>query len=179
MGLTTPRIAPLPEDEWTDEVRELLPKGVRPLNIFTTLVRHPKLFKRWMVFGGHILSKSTLTARDRELLILRIGALCRSEYEFHQHTRIGRDAGISDEEIQRLQQARGDAGGWNERDALLIRATDELHAQQMITDPTWAALRANWNEKQLIDLLFTVGQYMMVSMVLNTLGVQIEKAAKP
>jgi 4-carboxymuconolactone decarboxylase len=179
MGLTTPRIAPLPEAEWNEEVRELLPKGVRPLNIFTTLVRHPKLFKRWMVFGGHILSKSTLTPRDREILILRIGALCQSTYEFHQHTRIGRDAGLVDEEIARLQQARGDASGWNEREAILIRATDELHAQQMITDPTWQALRAHWNEKQLIDLLFTVGQYMMVSMVLNTLGVQIETKETP
>jgi 4-carboxymuconolactone decarboxylase len=179
MGLTTPRIAPLPEAEWSEEVRELLPKGVRPLNIFTTLVRHPKLFKRWMVFGGHILSKSTLTPRDREILILRIGHLCQSVYEFHQHTRIGRDAGLDDADLKRLTQARGDAGGWNEREAILIRATDELHAQQMITDPTWQALRAHWNEKQLIDILFTVGQYMMVSMVLNTLGVQIETKETP
>ena len=73
MELTTPRIAPLPEAEWDDETRELLPKGSALLNVFTTLVRHPKLFKRWSVFAGHVLSKSTLPARERELVILRTG----------------------------------------------------------------------------------------------------------
>jgi alkylhydroperoxidase family enzyme len=176
MRLKTPRIAPLPPSEWNDEVRELLPKGLRPLNIFTTVVRHPKLFKRWMVFGGHILSKSTLPPRERELLILRIGALCKSEYEFHQHTRIGLDAGLTQEDVERLLQpaAAWPAGAWSERDTVLLRATDELYSDQFISDETWQALLQSWNEKQLIDLLFTVGQYAMVSMVLNSLGVQIE-----
>jgi 4-carboxymuconolactone decarboxylase len=175
MRLTAPRIPPRPESEWNDEVRELLPKGSRPLNIFTTLVRHPKLLKRWQVFGGHILSKSSLPPRERELLILRTGHLCKSAYEFHQHTRIGLDAGLTASEIEQLTQP---SGNWSERDATLIRACDELHADQMISDETWQKLKASWDEKQLIDLLFTVGQYTLVSMVLNTLGIQIESSNK-
>ncbi|MET0384968.1 MAG: carboxymuconolactone decarboxylase family protein [Polyangiales bacterium] len=175
MRLTTPRIPPLPESSWSDEVRELLPKGLRPLNIFTTLVRHPALFKRWSLFGGYILSKSTLPARERELVILRTGHLCKSPYEFHQHTRIALDAGVTAEEITRLQQPDG---AWNERDAALVRATDELLSDHMITDATWQKLRESWDEKQLLDLLFTIGQYTLVSMVLNTLGVQIEAPAE-
>jgi 4-carboxymuconolactone decarboxylase len=176
MRLTSPRLLPLPESEWSDEARELLPRGARPLNIFTTLLRHPKLFKRWMVFGGHILSKSTLPARERELLILRTGWLCQSAYEFHQHAAIALNSGLSREEIERLGQPSGD---WNARDAALVQAADELHRDFMIGDVTWAVLRETWDEKQLLDILFTVGQYTLVSMVLNTLGVQIEDAEAP
>jgi len=178
MRLKEPRIRPLPEAEWTDEVRELLPKpngNSRPLNIFTTLVRHPKLFKRWQVFGTHVLAKSTLPARERELVILRTGWLCKSHYEFHQHTRIGLSAGLTREEIKKLT---GDASEWSGPDAVLVRAADELHADQMIGDATWNELRAHWNEQQLIDLVFAIGQYTLVSMALNTFGVQTEDGSE-
>lgn len=176
MRLTTPRIPPLPEAEWTPEVRELLPKGQRPLNIFTTLVRHPKLFKRWVVFGGHILSKSTLTPRDRELAILRTGHRCNSPYEFHQHTRIGLACGVASDEIERLQKPLADAG-WSEHDGIVLQATDELHDDCMISQATWDKLRGIYNEKQIMDLIFTVGQYTLVSMFLNSMGVQIEEGS--
>ena len=178
MRLKKPRIEPLPEAAWTDEVRELLPKSpdgkLRPLNIFTTLARHPKLFKRWQVFGNHVLAKSTLPQRERELVILRIGFLCKSDYEFHQHTRIGLAAGLTRDEIAKLTR---DASEWSGSDAVLIRAADELHADQMIGDETWRELKARWNEQQLMDLVFAIGQYTLVSMVLNTFGVQVEEAS--
>ena len=175
MRLSTPRIPPLPKEAWSDEVRALLPSDRSPLNIFTTLVRHPSLFKRWTVFGGYILSRSSLPARERELLILRTGYRCNSPYEFHQHTRIGLEAGLTQDEIKRLTQP---PAGWSAQDTVLLQAADELHDDQMITDETWAKLREVWNEKQLIDILFTVGQYTLVSMVLNTLGVQTEDGSK-
>jgi 4-carboxymuconolactone decarboxylase len=174
MRLTKPRIPPLPEAEWTDEARELLPPQGGRLNLFTTLVRHPKLFKRWTVFGAHVLSKSTLPARERELLILRTGYRCNAAYEFHQHTRLGLAAGLTHDEIQRL---RGPIEGFTARDAALLRAADELHDDQMISDETWRALCESWDEKQRIDLIFTVGQYTLASMVLNSLGVQIEASS--
>jgi len=176
MPLTSARISPLPEAEWSDEVRELLPKGRSPLNIFTTLVRHPQLFKRWSVFGGHILSKSTLTPRDRELLILRTGYRCNSPYEFHQHTRIGLDCGVTMEEIKQLQQP---VSGWTAHDTLLLTAADELHDDFMLSDETWQKLRDTFDDKQIFDLIFTVGQYTLVSMFLNSIGVQIERAEEP
>ena len=90
--LTQPRIAPVAKDAWTGAQREILgpleAQG-RAWNVFTTMANHPALAKDWLQFGGHILSRSTLPARDREILILRIGWLCRSEYEWAQHTRIG------------------------------------------------------------------------------------------
>jgi alkylhydroperoxidase family enzyme len=177
MRLTKPRIAPLPEHEWSDEQRELLTRGspARVLNIFKTLVRHPDLYKRWTPFGNHILFKSSLPARDREIAILRIGHLCRSGYEFHQHTRVGKAAGLSDADIERTKIG-ATAEGWTQAERALLQATDELHRDSFIADATWEALTQHYNEKQVIDLVFTVGQYTMVSMALNTFGVQIEDA---
>jgi alkylhydroperoxidase family enzyme len=178
MRLEVPRIPPLAESEWTAEVKAVLPRSpggaVRSLNIFTTLARHPALLERWLVFANHVLAHSTLPARERELVILRTGWLCRSAYEFHQHTRLGKACGLSSEEIEKI---KGDADAWTGRDAALVRAADELHADQMIGDATWEALRADWSEQQLLDLLFAIGQYTLVSMVLNSLGVQIEGQA--
>ena len=172
-----PRVSPLPESEWTDEIREILPgnPGGKPLNIFTTLARYPKLLKRWSVFGSHILAKNTLPARERELLILRTGWLCQSAYEFHQHTRVGLASGLTPDEIKLLTE---DASEWRGFDAVLVRAADELHTKYKLSDSTWDALSERLSEQQLFDLLFTVGQYTLVSMVLNTLGVQIEDGSE-
>jgi alkylhydroperoxidase family enzyme len=164
-----PRLAPKPSNEWDDETRALV--GENPLNIFATLAHHPKLMKRWMVFGGHVLAKSTLPARDRELLILRTGWNCRSPYEWGQHVAIGRATGITDDEVARIA-AGPDALGWDSFDATLLRAADELHADQEISDATWAALAGRYDEQQLLDLVFAVGQYHLVSMVLNTARVE-------
>lgn len=143
-------------------------------NIFRTLAHHPKLLERWMVFGTHILNKSSLPPRERELVILRIGWLCRSEYEWGQHVLIGRLAGLTDEEILRIKAGPEEAG-WSDLDSALLRAVDELHAEAFISDPTWQALAAQLTNQQLLDLIFTVGQYNMVAMALNTLGVQLDE----
>ena len=130
--------------------------------------------KRWQVFGNHVLNKSTLPPRDRELLILRIGWLCRSEYEFGQHVVIGKREGLSDEEIERVTHGP-DEEGWDPFDATLLRAADELHRDAFLSDATWKELAARYDTMQLMDVIFTVGQYNLVSMALNTLGVQIEE----
>jgi alkylhydroperoxidase family enzyme len=179
MRLKEPRIPPLPESAWTDEIRALLPPAMgagRPLNIFTTLVRHPTLFKNWMAFAGYVLLGSSLPPRERELVLLRVGWVCRSEYEFGQHRLIARACGVSDDEIRRVTHGPADPG-WSDRDRTLLQAVDELHADQMIEDATWTALCGAWSDKQILDLLFAVGQYTLVSMVLNTLGVQLEDGA--
>jgi len=175
MRLSRPRLAPLPPSEWNDEQRELLTRGNPPrvLNVFATLVRHQDLYRRWMPFANHVLFKSALPEREREMAILRVGWLCRSGYEFHQHTRIGKAAGLSDEEIERLKSTPG-AAGWSEAEAALLQAVDELHADQFIGDETWQRLGRHYDTRQIIDLVFAVGQYMMVSMALNSFGVQIE-----
>jgi alkylhydroperoxidase family enzyme len=165
-----PRLAPLPVEEWNDETRAILGPAP-PINIFGTLAHHPKLMKRWMVFGNHVLAKSTLSARDRELLILRTGWNCRAAYEWGQHVAIARGIEITDEEIERIA-AGPDAPGWDPFEANLLRAADELHTVQDLSDTTYSALAARYDEQQLLDLVFTVGQYHLVSMALNAMRVE-------
>ena len=143
------------------------------LNVFATIARHPKLLKRWVVFANHVLNGSTLPARERELVILRTGYACRSGYEWAQHAAIGRQAGLTDEEMTRIIDGP-DAPGWSTADQLLLRATDELVNDHFVSEPTWSALAEQWNEQQLMDLVFAVGQYTLVSMALNSFGVQLE-----
>jgi 4-carboxymuconolactone decarboxylase len=174
--LSRPRLAPLEPSEWNDEQRELLTRGNPPrvLNVFATLARHQDLYRRWLPFANHVLFKSSLPPRERELAILRIGWLCRSGYEFHQHTRIGKASGLNDAEIERLKSDPG-AAGWSEAESALLQAVDELHGDQFISDATWQRLSKHYDTNQLIDLVFAVGQYTLVSMALNSFGVQIEK----
>ena len=164
-----PRLAPKPPDTWDDETRALA--GRNPINIFATLAHHPKLMKRWMVFGNHVLAKSTLSARDRELLILRTGWNCRAPYEWGQHVAIARTVGITDEEVASVA-AGPDAAGLDPFEALLLRAADELHGDSSLSDATYAALAERYDEQQMLDLVFTVGQYHLVSMALNSMRVQ-------
>ncbi len=176
MKLDAPRLKPIPQADWSDEVQKILRPNVEQgsvFNIFKTLAHHPDLLRRWLVFGNHVLFKSTLPPRERELVILRIGWLCEAEYEWAQHVKIGKDAGLTDVEIERIK-AGPNARGWNEQDTLLLQATDELRRDAFISDATWKGLIAHFDTKQLMDVVFAVGQYNLVSMALNTLGVQLD-----
>jgi 4-carboxymuconolactone decarboxylase len=181
MKLSTPRITPLTEAEWTDEQRKVLEpyyKEGRVYNVIATLARHWEASKKFGVWGNHIMGNtSTLPPRERELLILRIGWLCQAEYEWGQHVIFGKGAGLTDAEIARIKEGP-DAAGWDPFDATLLRAVDELHADALISDTTWAALSQRYNTQQLMDVVFTVGQYNLVSMALNTFGVQLDKGVK-
>ena len=177
MKLGKPRLEPIPPEDWTDEIKKTLQPNVDKgtvFNIFKTLAHHPDLFRRWLVFGNHVLFKSSLAARERELVILRIGWLCEAEYEWAQHVVIGKEAGLSQEEIDRIKGGPN-ARGWNEPDRLLLQATDELRRDAFVQDATWSGLSQHFDKKQLMDLVFAVGQYNLVSMALNTLGVQLDE----
>lgn len=177
--LSEPRIYPQKESEWDEDARRLI-EGFKKIskgpvtNIMATLANYSKLYNRWRVFGNHVLFKSSLPARDREILILRIGWLCQAEYEWGQHVIIGKRCGLSEEEIKKIIEGP-DAQGWDSFDATLLHAVEELYIDSFISDSTWQKLSEKYNTHQLIDLIFTVGQYNLVSMVLNTLGVQLEE----
>ena len=174
--LETPRLDPLPTDEWSDEVRVLLdPNGTgRPtINLYRTLARHPVFYRPRAVQSAYIRTGATLSERAREILILRIGWLCGAEYEWAQHVRAGRRAGLTDDEIRRIAVGVA-APDWDPFEANLLRATDELYRDDMVSDATWAALAERYTVQELIDLVITVGGYRMVSMALNSLGTQLE-----
>ncbi len=176
-----PRIEPVTKDAWTPAQRELLEpqeQRGRLWNVFTTLANHPALNRAWLPFATYILRDNSVPPRDREIAILRIGWLCRSEYEWGQHARIGRRSGITDDEIRRIAVGP-QAEGWSEHDRLLLTATDELHADARIADATWTALAQTYSMQQMMDLVFTVGQYNLVSMALRSFGVELDDGLEP
>ena len=167
-----PRIPPLPAEERSPSAQALLESVTvagTEANIFTTLVRAEGLTRKWLPLGGKLLN-GKIPARDRELLILRTGWNCRAEYEWAQHVLIGRAVGLSDDEIGRVPA--GPDEGWEQFDATLLRAADELHRDWTISDATWSALAERYDTQQLIELPMLVGHYHMVAMTLNALGVQ-------
>jgi alkylhydroperoxidase family enzyme len=175
--LSSPRIPPVPHEERTGQIRQLLDEAVAgaaaDANIFTTFVRAPGLFRRWLPFGGKLL-EGKLPARDRELLILRTGWNCGAEYEWAQHARLALSCDLSAAEIDLV--VRGpDAEGWDDFEASLLRAADELHSDWMISDATWAELAERYDTEQLIEVPMLVGHYHLVAMTLNTLGVQLDE----
>lgn len=176
MRLSKPRIPPIPEHEWNEEQQEIF-KNQRMrgnvLNIFRTLANHQKLAKRWLVFGNHVLAKSTLPVRDREIAILRVAWRCQSAYEWGQHVLIGQQAGLTPEEIERVKTG-AQTDGWTDHERLVMTAVDELKDDAFVSDETWAGLKRTYTDQQMMDLVFACGQYNMVAMALNSFGVQLD-----
>jgi alkylhydroperoxidase family enzyme len=175
------RIEPLAPGTIPDDVRAALQGWLRPDTTdvpapLDTLARHPDLARSFLTFNRHLLFESTLPARTRELLILRTAAICGSSFERVQHERIARREGIDDATIARTV-AGPDAAGWSTEDAALVRATDELLSGWTVGDATWTQLAASLDERQLMDLVFTVGSYALLAMALNTFGVVPDEPA--
>ena len=176
MRLSAPRIAPVELDRLDDDQRAALEPFLvqgRVLNIFRTMARLPRALTAFLAWGSYVLSRrNSLPARDRELAILRTGYLCGAGYEWTQHVPIGREAGLSEAEVERIKVGP-DAPDWSPLDRAILRASDELVADQFVTTATWADL-ADLGDTGRADLVFTVGQYTQVSMILNSFGVQLD-----
>jgi AhpD family alkylhydroperoxidase len=144
----------------------------RPLNIFGTLAHHPLLLRRYSAFGGALLFSEVLPARERELVILRVAARTGCGYESLHHARLGREAGLSPDEVQ--QSSQPGVASWAPADAVLLQMADELIDTDKVSDPTWAALAERWSEVQLLELVLLAGFYRMTAGFLNSVGVEAE-----
>ena len=174
--LTSPRVSPVSLEEYRRINQELFATEAREgrgdvLNLTRTWARNPALMKAQRPLQLHLNAHTTLGKREHELVVLRIGWLCQSEYEFAQHT--GR-AGLTPEEMRRII-AGPDAPGWTEFEAALLRAVDELYRDHIVSDASWAKLAERYSVEQLMDMVSLTGRYWTVSVMLNTLGVQLEE----
>jgi alkylhydroperoxidase family enzyme len=185
-----PRIHPLRPGDWPPEMRDALaalappdPRhplpGRRPdrpkgLNVLGTMAHHPALTRAFHVFNGHVQFATTLSVRQRELLVLRVAAVRRASYEWAQHVVLGGDAGLDDDEIERIAEGP-QAEGWKPLDRALLSAVDELIADARIGEDTWNALAAELDQQQLMDLIFTVGAYDVLAMALCSFGVELDE----
>lgn len=179
----TPRIPPISPSQWTDEVREFFaqreeaggPSGLSKFNITLTLAQHPDLAIPYLNFGMHILNRSTLSARVREIATLRTAWLYRSDYQWDKHAQAAKNIGMTAEEFEAIKTG-ADAPVWSKFERYLLRAVDQLRNDVAIDDETWNGLAEHLDWRQLLDFLFTVGSYAMLAMVLNAIRVQLEAA---
>lgn len=148
--------------------------GGDPLNIFTTLGRHRRLFRRWLRFAGGLMPRGKLPRPDTELVILRVAHNTGCEYEWGHHERIAQRVGLSAEQVARVREGSS-AAGWSPRQAMLLDASDEMHLEGKIGDSLWSRLAAELSEVELIELCLLIGHYEMLAMTLESLRVAPER----
>jgi alkylhydroperoxidase family enzyme len=183
-----PRITPLPPKQWPEAMRDALavllpadahhpapPREGRPkaLNALGTLARHPVLTRAFHTFNGHILFTSTLTPRQRELLVLRVAAVRQATYEWEQHVVLAGDVGLSPDEIARIAEGP-ESPGWSPLERAMLAAVDELVSDAQVADETWETLARELDEQQLMDLVFTVGAYEILAMAFRSFGIELD-----
>lgn len=184
MTTITPRIPYPPKSEWTDETREVFAFWGEPnaweegskTNVITMMGNHPPLGKVFNIWGKHFLMANTLNTRQLEIIILRVAWRVKSAYEWHNHVGYAMNAGITLDEIAAIRDFPA-AGAWTEEEAALMRATDDLIDDNVISDATWATLTKTLDKRQMMDLTFTIGHYVMTSWALASIGVPIEGGA--
>jgi AhpD family alkylhydroperoxidase len=193
-GEPAPRVAPLPRTEWGDDERAALARGfgqgavdrftgpgsedVPVPNAVGTLLRHPALAGPFLAYNSVLLRTPALDARQRELMILRVAARTDCVYEWAQHLRIAAGLGVTEDEIAAIGHGP-DAGEWGALDANLLRATDELIDDHVVSDATWSRLADHLDEHQLMELVFVIGTYTALAMAFNSFGLQLDDDLAP
>jgi 4-carboxymuconolactone decarboxylase len=189
-GEQAPRITPLLPPEWKESELDALgafPAGLkfvqqrwaaggedaRGMYTLGFLAHYPALAKAFLTLNKHVAADSTLSARERELLILRMCWLLQSEYEVVQHIILGRRAGLTEDELVQIQTGPGDAA-WSAADANLLQVADDLHANACIGDGTWKKLAERYDHRQIMDMIFLVGCYEVLAMAIKSFRIPLE-----
>jgi alkylhydroperoxidase family enzyme len=180
------RIGNLPREEWTDGARDVIGFWGRPVeeagatNMTLVLANHPELAIPYYTFGKHLLLTSTIAVRPRELIVLRTAWLQKCEYEWHYHVGYAVTAGLTMEEIAAIRD------GWQspvwdgkDEDRAVLRAVDELIETSRISDEAYDALSVHFDKQQMMDLVFTIGNYVMLGWAVATFGIPVEPGVDP
>ena len=174
-----PRIPPVSPESYSEELKTFFggleesgfPSGIRRLNIVRTLANHPDLTMAYMAFGSHILGRSSLSPRVRELATLRTAWLCGSDYEWERHAQRARRSGMSEQEVEGVKSG-SDSPVWPDFERHVLRAVEQLRSDMTIEDDVWEVLSEHLDQSQLLDFVFTVGCYMALALALNSLRVE-------
>jgi 4-carboxymuconolactone decarboxylase len=188
-GAGSPRLTPLPREEWGDDVRAAFavgfseevaarffstgPDAIPMPNALSTMMRHPALAGPFLAYNNVLLNTPALDPRARELVILRVASRTDARYEWAQHVRLAARVGLNPEEIDAVADG-ADAEGWTPFEAELLRATDELIDHYRIADETWDRLAEHLDPRQLVELVFVVGTYTALAMAFNSFGLQLD-----
>ena len=176
MRLSTPRVEPLSKEEFSAEARAIVVRTLAEencrLNVIATFGRIPAAMAGFLSWADYIMSKNSLTDRQREIVTVRTAHLARSAYEIARHVEPSRAAGVTPEEFDRIRQRS--KAGWNPADAALIGACDDLFEDQCVSDAVWRSLVEHFGQRGAMDVVMTSAQYFQLAMILNSFGVQVE-----
>ncbi len=174
-----PLRAPPYDDDVAQYIGNTAFKGLSPQHLRLALAHQPALGRAFQALAHQVLFQCALPEREREIAIIRTGALKRSEYEWGMHVSIyGDKCGLSAAQIAELTQGTPSAALWTDKERLIVQAVDELHHHSTVSDTTWAALRAHWPEPQIVELILSTGFYTMAAMFLNSVAVPLEDGAE-
>ncbi len=183
-----PRLDPLPFSEWDDDARSVLLPHLRrpelylsgaadapPMPVVLELfAHHLPLSDAWLPFTDMLAGvQATLRPEHRELLILRVAWRTRSGYEWGQHARMSRQAGLTAPQVAAVRQGP-DAEVWTPTERALLTAVDEMIDRSSVGDETWQSLAAAFDSAQILELLFVIGGYVCLAYVLNSIGLRGE-----
>ena len=188
-GTERARLAPLPREQWGDDVHDALatayseptaarffstgPDAIPMPNVLATLMHHPALAGPFLTYNNVLLRTPALEPRHRELLVLRVAWRTSARYEWLQHVRIAAGIGITPEEIDAVG-AGAAAETWSPLESDLLTAADQLIDRYRIADATWSSLATQLDERQLVELVFVVGTYTGLAMAFNSFGLQLD-----
>jgi 4-carboxymuconolactone decarboxylase len=179
MAAGPPRIEPVPSGQWDERLTRLLttaPGGTEePMHLFTTLAHQPELFRRWLGFGGALLA-GQLPGRLRELVILRAACRFEARYEWAHHIELAEAQGVSGAELAALG---GDltVREWDPFERAALAAVDETKDAGAVSDATWSVLARHLSDADLVELVMLIGHYLMLSTVLRSLRLPLERSA--
>ncbi len=148
--------------------------GTGPAHIFTTLGRHPRLFRAWLRYSAHLMPFGQLPRRDTEMVILRVAWRCRSAYEWRQHVPIALRVGLTPDEVAGIADGARTTS-FTQRQQALLAVSDELLDRRELSDATWSAVLATLREREAIELCLLVGHYQGLASAIGGLGIQIEQ----
>jgi alkylhydroperoxidase family enzyme len=172
------RISPAepPFDAPIQAALDKIMQGRPPLVLFTTMARDPRLFSRF--FGASLLDRGNLTLRQREIVIDRTTALCKSEYEWGVHVATyGTHVGLDSAQIRSLVYGGPSDPCWAEEERILLRLCDALHADCTIDDDLWQSLTNSFSDEAILEILMLAGFYHTVSYLTNVLRLPLEADA--
>jgi alkylhydroperoxidase family enzyme len=173
-----PRILPIAREHADPraeaEFRRIESLGGYVPNMHLTFGSHPDLYAAWLPFAVHVMPNSTLDARSRQLLILGTCFAWQAGYPWSHHAKISEMLNaLSGTEVARVESGPDDPA-WSTTDTALLRACVETRREGRISDPTWETLTKSYGNNQLLDVVFTIGQYTLIATALNSLDVELD-----
>jgi alkylhydroperoxidase family enzyme len=174
------RMSPLRSEEFSDEVKQMFARWTQgPFKdadknpVLKTFARNPQVADLFSPLNLHILLTNSVPVRQRQIAIMRTAWITRARYMWSSHLRTSMGFGLEPELFRPLQVGASDPY-FTEFERTIIRATEELVNDRLISDANWQALAAEWSDQQMLDFMFTVGAYVLVAGVMRSCGVERE-----